>query len=147
MRSIDPAGFNIVKTNEGCLLHSYQDVAGVWTIGYGHTPARPGQTITQAEADALLIQDLQHAEVAVDSCTSDVPTTDNQFSAMVSLAFNIGTGAFHASSVLRDHRGREYGAAANAFLLWDKAHINGQLVMVRGLLRRRNEERDLYLSP
>jgi lysozyme len=69
----------------------------------------------------------------------------NQFDAMVSLAFNIGSRAFRSSTVLRQHRAGNYLAAA-AFLLWDKDHQDGQLVVVPGLLRRRQIERAYYLN-
>lgn len=145
-RQINDAGLNLVKQNEGLRLNAYLDVAGIWTIGYGHTPSYAGETIHQDMADAMLRQDLATAEAAVEAKTLGVETTDNQFSAMVSLAFNIGTGAFAQSTVLRMHREGNHEAAANAFLLWDKAHVDGELEVVQGLLRRRQEERALYLS-
>jgi lysozyme len=104
-------------------------------------------TITEDQAMAFLRDDLGHAEAAVDAATSAVATDDNQFAAMVSLCFNIGWGNFRTSSVLRLHLGGDPGAAADAFLLWDKAHINGELQEVQGLLNRRQRERDLYLAP
>ena len=78
--------------------------------------------------------------------TDDVPTGENQFAAMVSLCFNIGSGNFKTSSVLRRHREGDDAAAADAFLLWDKAHVDGELVELDGLLRRREAERTLYLT-
>lgn len=146
MRHINDAGLSLIKECEGLVLHSYLDIAGIWTIGYGHTPAHQGQVITQETADALLKQDVGTAEVAVDAKTHDVATTDNQFSAMVSLAFNIGVGAFGQSTVLRLHREGDHAGAADAFLMWDKVHEDGQLVVSKGLLRRRQQERALYLS-
>jgi lysozyme len=146
MRQINQAGLALVKADEGLRLKSYRDVAGIWTIGYGHTPAEEGQSITEAEAEGLLIHDLGSAETAVAAALGPVAATDNQYSAMVSLAFNIGNGAFRGSSVLRMHLAGQPDQAANAFLLWDKAHVDGELVIVPGLLRRRQEERALYLS-
>lgn len=146
MRHVNDAALKLIQRDEGLRLDAYRDVAGVWTIGYGHTPAYPGQRITEAEAVELLRDDLAHAEAAVQAATHDVPTTDGQFSAMVSLAFNIGTGAFRQSTVLRKHRDRDYVGAAAAFLFWDKAHVGGRLVIMPGLERRRREERALYLS-
>ena len=144
-RSINDAGLAIIKKDEGLQLRAYRDVAGIPTIGYGHTPATMGDTISVQEANALLIGDVTHACQAVDGSTHDVPTTDNQFSAMVSLTFNIGVGAFRSSSLLRLHRASAYAAAANAFLSWDKTHVNGVLKIEPGLLRRRTEESTLYL--
>lgn len=145
-RRISDAGLALVKKDEGLRLAAYQDVASVWTIGYGHTPARPGQKITEADAEDLLRHDIARFERAVDAVTQDVPTTEEQFSAMVSLAFNIGIGAFKGSSVLKKHRAKDYSGAAAAFLLWDKGHVEGQLEVIPGLLRRRNEERRMYLG-
>lgn len=141
------AAIDLIKRNEGLRLRAYRDIADVWTVGYGHTPASPNQVVTEAQATSLLMSDIAHAADAVTASTSDVPTTDNQYSAMVSLTFNIGPGAFRGSTVLRRHRGGDYPAAGDAFLLWDKAHVNGALQVVAGLHRRREEERALYLRP
>lgn len=147
LRSINVAGLNLIKSFEGCELTAYQDVAGIWTIGYGHIRGvRQGMTITADQATQFLQEDLSDTEGAVDSMTSTAPTTNNQYAAMVSLCFNIGRGNFQSSSVLRFHLAGDYTSAANAFLLWDKGHVNGQLVEVQGLLNRRQAERDLYLT-
>ena len=147
LRAINDAGLNLIKSFEGLRLNAYQDVRGIWTIGYGHIRAvRPGMTITEQQATQFLQQDLADTEAAVDSMTSAAPTTNNQYAAMVSLCFNIGRGNFQSSSVLRLHVARDYTSAADAFLLWDKSHVDGQLVEVQGLLNRRRAERDLYLT-
>ena len=122
-------------------------MAGIWTIGYGHIRGvREGMTITEEQATQYLQEDLADTETAVDAMTSTAPTTNNQYAAMISLCFNIGSGNFRTSSVLRFHLARDYTSAADSFLLWDKAHGDGQLVEVPGLLRRRQAERDLYLT-
>lgn len=141
MKAVD-----IVKKWEGCKLIAYQDTAGIWTIGYGHTPALRGQQVSQAAAEALLEKDIAWAEAAVSGATVHMPTTPNQHAAMVSLTFNIGAGAFRTSSVLRYHRVGQYGVAATAFLLWDKEHRDGQLVVNQGLLNRRRDEAAVYSS-
>lgn len=142
-RLINPAGLAIIKSSEGLRLASYQDTGGVWTVGWGHTPATPGMHITTAQADALLAADIGWAEDAVFGATHAAPTTDNQFSAMVSLTFNIGAGGFRGSTVLRQHLAGNLDAAADAFLMWDKD--NGKVVA--GLSARRARERSLYLTP
>lgn len=144
MRAINDLGLALIKQFESCSLTSYRDVAGIWTIGWGHCSASPEETITEAEADSLLQSDLLHTEAAVNALTADVATDDNQFAAMVSLAFNIGIAGFHGSTVLRLHRGGDYEGAGQAFLMWDKAHEDGHLVTVPGLLNRRQAERALY---
>lgn len=95
-RTISAAGIALIKRFEGCRLTAYKCSAGVWTIGYGHTSGvHSGQAITQAQADALLRQDLEKFERYVNS-TAYVPITaqlnDNQFAALVSFAFNCGQG-------------------------------------------------------
>jgi len=147
-RQINSAGLDLIASSEGLRLNAYQDVAGIWTIGYGHIGGvEPRMTITEDQARAFLREDLGQAEAAVDRATSSVATDDNQFAAMVSLCFNIGWGNFRTSSVLRLHLGGDPASAAKAFLLWDKAHVNGVLQVVQGLLNRRQRERDLYLAP
>jgi lysozyme len=147
-RSINDVGLDLIKSCEGCRLTAYQDVAGIWTIGYGHIRGvQPGMTITDDQATAYLQQDLEGAEQFIVTATSSVQTTNNQYAAMVSLCFNIGSGNFQTSSVLRCHLAKDTAAAANAFLLWDKAHVDGQPVIVKGLLARREKEKELYLAP
>ncbi|HEY3620416.1 MAG TPA: lysozyme [Candidatus Sulfotelmatobacter sp.] len=147
-RAINEAGIALIASGEGIRLQAYQDIAGSWTIGYGHiSGVQPGMTITDREAVEILKADLADTEALVEVLTSSVPTDDNQFAAMVSLCFNIGSGNFRTSSVLRLHRAGDPAAAADAFLLWDKAHVNGELKEVDGLKRRRERERELYLAP
>lgn len=147
-RAINDAGLALIKRFEGCQLTSYQDVAGIWTIGYGHIKGvSQGQQITLDQADQFLREDLAEAENAVEAATVEVTTTDNQFGAMTALCFNIGTGNFRSSSVLREHRTGNYAAAASAFLMWDKAHVDGELREVAGLRDRRQAESELYLAP
>ncbi|HEX4365819.1 MAG TPA: glycoside hydrolase family protein, partial [Rhodopila sp.] len=86
------------------------------------------------------------AEGVVNSAVGAGVTTANQFSAMVSLCFNIGATNYRASSVLSEHLATHTQNAAAAFLLWNKAHIHGVLQPVAGLTARRTAERDLYLS-
>jgi lysozyme len=146
-REIDAAGLALIKNFEGLRLVAYQDVAGIWTIGYGHTRGVfPGMTMTEAEAEQALLDDLGGAEAVVEDATAGASTGDNQFAAMVSLCFNIGAANFRGSTVLRQHRAGEFAAAADAFLLWNKAHIGGVLSEVAGLTARRTAERALYLE-
>lgn len=149
MRHINEAGIAIIKRFEGLRLRAYRCPAGVWTIGYGSTGqhVKPGLAISETQADGLLRYDINRFERAVERAIYDVPTTDNQFSAMLSLAFNIGEGRFLTSSVLRLHRAGRYRLAAGAFLLFVKARQRGALRTLPGLVRRRNAERQLYLTP
>jgi lysozyme len=140
------AGLDLIKTYEGCKLDAYQDVKGIWTIGYGHIRGVvPGMHLTSAQAEEVLKDDLRGTEAAVSACIGNAATTSDQFSAMVSLCFNIGSGNFRQSSVLAQHLAGHFQQAADAFLLWNKARIDGVLTEVKGLTNRRTSERDLYL--
>jgi lysozyme len=139
---ISQEGIDLIKEFEGCSLKAYRCPAGILTIGYGHTGKHvtQGMVITQFEAENLLKSDLVRFEEAV--TRSAGPAYQNQFDAMVSLAYNIGTAAFAKSSVARLHSHGQYTGAASAFLLWNKA---GGMVLA-GLVRRRKAERNLYLG-
>ena len=105
-RQVNELGVNLVKSSEACELNAYKDIRGRWTIGYGHTKdVREGMSINQEQAEALFREDLDAMASIVQSLTSSVPTSDNEFSAMVSLCFNIGPGpgGFENSSVLKYH--------------------------------------------
>jgi lysozyme len=137
----------LIEQFEGCRLDAYQDLAGIWTIGYGHIKGvMPGMKIAQTQADQVFVDDLSNAESVVDNATAGVATSDNQFGAMVSLCFNIGSANFRASTVLCEHRGGKLERAADAFLLWNKSHRNGKLQEVEGLTKRRQAEQQLYLT-
>ena len=138
-------GRSLIKRNEGLRLAAYQDVGGVWTIGYGDTgpDVVPGLSITLAEAERRFSDRLgREFGAAVTKAIGDAPTTQEQFDAMVSLAYNIGVGGFRKSRVLKYHLKQSYIVAGDYFRLWNrvKGHVN------KGLVRRREEERALYLS-
>jgi lysozyme len=116
-------------------------------VGYGATgPAvHQGVVWTQQQADDALDHTLSAVLDVVDSLVKS--PTDNQLNAMTSLAYNIGTAAFMKSSVRWLHNIKNYPAAADAFLLWDKVTLHGAKVVVEGLLSRRQAERALYLTP
>lgn len=141
-RKINTAGLQLIKEFEGLRLQSYLCPAGKWTIGYGHTKtARPGQTITREQADQLLQADLAEYEACVQNLVK-VPLTDNQFAALVSLAFNIGCAAFARSTLLKLLNQGDYHSAAQQFQRW--AYANGKLLP--GLARRRQQESTLFLK-
>lgn len=139
------AGIDLIKSFEGLRLESYPDVAGIWTIGYGHIlDVIEGMVIDVEQALGFLKQDLKSTEAYITRALGSSKTTPNQFSAMVSLAYNIGIGNFGKSTVLREHKAGNHQSAARAFMLWDKATIDGQPQVVAGLARRRGAERQLY---
>lgn len=145
--NVDARGIILIKSFEGLRLNAYPDPGtggAPWTIGYGHTgpDVYRGLKITEAQAEALLRQDLARFERGVDRLVEGAFTSQVQFDAMVSLAYNIGLGGFQRSSVLRHHRAGNKLRAAASFLMWVKAAGR----TLPGLVRRRNAERKLYLS-
>jgi lysozyme len=141
-------GLTLLKEFEGCILKAYKCPAGVWTIGYGSTGphVKPGMVITKRYALDLLTEDLDRFEKAVIKAVSPTLPEQEEFDAMVSLAFNIGIGAFSKSSVVRNYKKGDRSSAASAFGMWNKARVNGNLVVLAGLTRRRAAEKQLFLS-
>jgi len=139
------AGVSLIKEFEGFPFggRPYQDMVRVWTIGYGHTegvgPHSPRLTIEQASD--LLLDDLNR-KYAPHVAQLGVELEQNQFDALVSFVYNCGPGAIGDTRVGRSLRARQYDAAADALLAWNKA---GRQV-VPGLVRRRQAERALFLS-
>jgi GH24 family phage-related lysozyme (muramidase) len=141
-KSINQTGFELLTTFEGCHLTAYDDGGGVWTIGYGHTgKVRPGQTITQSEADQLLHQDLERFESYVQDAIK-TSVNDSQFSALVCFCFNVGpgTGGLGDSTLLRLLNQGDYNGAAGQFPRWNK--VDGKPWL--GLTRRRLAEQALF---
>lgn len=140
---IGAKGVKLIKEFEGLELKAYKDSVGVVTIGYGSTGDHVfmGQTITEAQAEALLRKDIARFEKGVDDLVK-VPLTQNQFDALVSFSFNLGLGNLKSSTLLRKLNSLDYAGAANEFVRWNKA---GGVVM-KGLTRRREAEKALFLS-
>jgi lysozyme len=136
------ACFDLIKKFEGLSLKAYLCPAKVWTIGYGHTKGvKAGDTITQAQADKMLADEVSAFAFSVFPLIK-VPVNQNQFDALVSFAYNVGTGALGKSTLLRRLNEKQYSVAADEFLKWNKA--GG--VVLKGLVRRREAERLLFLS-
>ncbi|WP_411819773.1 lysozyme [Hyphococcus formosus] len=143
---INEAGLEIIKESEGLELEAY-NLYGQWLIGYGHArTAEPGMTITEAEAERLLREDVAYSENAVRELVV-VPINENQFSALVSLAYNLGSTRFSNSSVFELLNNGDYQGAADAFIFHDRARINGELQSIPHLTERRAKERELFLRP
>ncbi len=133
-----------IKRWEGLRLEAYEDVAGVLTIGFGSTrDVKPGMKITKAEAERRLKKDLLEAETAVSSLVK-VELTENQFGALVSFVFNVGTGAFRSSTLLRRLNKGDYACVPAELARWNKAKVNGRMVPVEGLSNRRAAESGLW---
>ena len=137
MRKINKSGLNLIKKYEGCRLTSYICPAGVLTIGYGHTgkDVKPNQTISKKKAINLLKKDLARFERHVQSYNYIYEWTDNEFSALVSFAYNIGN-----IDQLTAYGTRTRSQIRSAMLKYVKA--NGKTLA--GLVKRRKAELKLF---
>ena len=137
-------GLRLIKNYESLRLQAYRCPAGIVTLGYGHTrTARLGQTITEQPATALLRQDIADAEKAVNRTAAVRPLTQNQFDALVSLVFNIGTGNYDRSTIRAKVINNPTDPAIRAeFGKW----VNAGGKRLEGLIRRRAAEADLYFK-
>ena len=130
-------GIDLIKQFEGCVLTAYKCPAGVWTIGYGHTAGvKQGQRITAAQAENYLKTDLQAYEKKVEKY-SRYGWNQNEFDALVSFAYNIGS-----IDQLTANGTRSRAVIAEKMLSYNKA--GG--VILSGLVRRRQAERQLFLK-
>lgn len=140
--NLSQKGIELIKVSEGCSLKVYADPVGIPTVGYGHVTKRPiGSKITQAQADAYLMQDLTIAVEGVKAMVK-VPLTDDQFSAIVSLAFNVGVMAVAKSTLIKLVNQGKLKEAADEFPRWNKARGK----VLPGLVVRRAAERSLFLG-
>lgn len=142
-------GRRFIQEREGLRLTAYPDGKNAdgsprYSIGYGHNGVPKGLTITRAQAEALFVEDVAKYEAAVNEIarTSARPTTQKQFDALVSFAYNVGTAGAQGSSVARLHRAGETAAAADALRAWVRS--GGEVSPV--LEARRELERALYLG-
>lgn len=133
----------LIKSFEGLELEAYLCPADVWTIGYGHTGnVKEGDSVTKAEAEALLEKDLAVFRNGVTRAVK-VPLNENQFGALVSFAYNLGIGSLQSSTLLKLLNAGDYAGAADQFLRWNKS--KGKVLT--GLVRRREAERAVFLTP
>jgi lysozyme len=138
--SYSEAGLDLTEGFEGLRLEAYEDVGGVWTIGYGHTKdVYPGMIITQEEAESFLYEDIQFAVNTANKFIS-YQLTQNQFDAVVDLIYNIGISAFSTSTMLKFINSGQLAKAALEFSKWD--HVHGKVIA--GLSKRRQAEYELF---
>ena len=170
LRDVPPEAVELIKSFEGIpdgdpstvKIDAYLCPAGVWTIGWGHAIVDGGAQlkgaankfrarvlypggITRDQAEALLRADLIPRAASVSSLLK-VAATDGQFGALMALVFNIGAANLAASTLLRKLNAGDVQAAADQFLAWDKARVNGVLQPLAGLTRRRRAERAMFLG-
>lgn len=140
-------GLDLIASFEGTRLQSYDDGVGVWTIGIGTTvypngvKVKKGDTCTLEQAKSYFAHDLKRFEASVNNLVK-VPLSQNQFDALVSLVYNIGSGNFGSSTLLKKLNAKDYQGAADQFQQWNK----GGGKVLKGLVRRREAERALFLK-
>ena len=153
MTVINAEGLALIKSSEGFRADAYLDPVGIWTIGYGTTAAAgvglnpvKGMRITEVQAAMYL-------ERAIEKFWRDIegsikqPINESEKAAFLSLAYNIGTGAFKGSTALRKFNAGDKSGAADAILSWNKGTVKGKKVVLQGLVTRRQKERALFLKP
>ena len=143
--SVNQAGVDLVKKFEGCRLESYPDPGtggAPWTVGWGHTVGvNPGMRITQEQADAFLMHDLDMVSRHVEAYAP--AANENEHAALVAFAYNVGVAALIRSKLLALFLAGDVETAADQFLRWD---IGGGKHLP-GLTARRQAERELFLAP
>lgn len=140
---INGEGLSLIKTIEGLKLEAYADTGRVPTLGYGHTKGVSfGDTCTRAQADAWLLEDIAEAEKVVNDNVR-YELNDNQFSALVSFAFNIGYGNFKKSTLLKRVNDGDHDNVPYQLTRW----VFDNSKMIPGLVRRRDMESALWGKP
>ncbi|UXO69971.1 lysozyme [Pantoea dispersa] len=135
-------GINLIKRFEGLRLEAYRDSVGIPTIGYGHTHGvKIGDVITGAQADDFLREDLKVAELTINT-NAKVKLTQGQFDALASFVFNLGSGNFVKSTLLKKLNTGDYAGAADEFGKW----VNAGGKKLPGLVKRRAAEREVFLT-
>jgi lysozyme len=147
---VNAKGIALIKSFEGLRLSAYICPAGVPTIGYGSTyypdksKVKMGDKLKdEAEAEALLATTVQPFESNVLALLNGAAVTSNQFSALVSFAFNLGTAALAKSTLLKKVKANSNDPSISIeFSKW----VNASGVKLEGLVRRRKAEAELYFA-
>lgn len=145
--SLSDNGMKLLEQFEGLRLEAYLDSANIYTIGYGTikypngSKIKKGDKVTKAQAKQYKLHDLKEFENTVNTSVN-VQLSQNQYDALVSLSYNIGSGAFKNSTLLKKLNDSDYKGAAEQFLVWNK--VNSK--RVQGLVNRREAERNLFLK-
>jgi lysozyme len=146
-QKVSRAGLALIEGFEGLRRTAARLPDGRWTIGYGHTrSAREGAVVTHEDAELLLLYDLAPVAEAVNELVF-TPLTQNQFDALVALAFNVGVDRFRTSDVLKRVNEGRLTEAACELDLWRRAEVGGDPIVLDGLVRRRAAEKALFLTP
>ena len=135
-------GLEMIKHFEGLELNAYQCAAGVWTIGYGHTKGvQQGMVISEDTANEMLVEELKEYENYINTLVK-VELNQNQFDAMVSWVYNLGSSNLQASTLLKVLNAGDYEGVPAQIMRWNKA--GGKVL--EGLTRRRQAEADLFAN-
>ncbi|ENU40355.1 lysozyme [Acinetobacter johnsonii] len=140
-------GVDLICGFEGKRLAAYDDGVGVWTIGFGTTvypngiKVMKGDTCTEAQAKTYMAHDLKKFEATVNKAVT-VQLNQNQFDALLSLAYNIGASAFSQSTLVKKLNANDIRGAADQFDVW----VNAGGKRMQGLVNRRAKEKALFLS-
>lgn len=147
-KTISTNGTKLIASFEGLELTAYLCPAKVWTIGLGTTvypngqAVKKGDTCTKEQALQYKAHDLRRFEKCVNESVT-VSLNQNQFDALVSLAYNIGPNAFKGSTLVKKLNAGDYNGAADQFLVWNKSRGK----VLKGLVNRRAAEHTLFLKP
>ena len=140
---------SLVKEFEGLFLKAYPDPIGIWTIGYGTIQypngkrVKKGDICTNEEAEAYLMHELNIKALSINPHFTSHPIKQNQFDALLSFAYNLGTGALNKSTLLKKVKANPNDPSIrNEFMKW----VNAGGKKLNGLVRRRKAEADLYFS-
>lgn len=146
---ISATGLNLIKRFESCPRFIYLDAAGIPTGGWGHTSGLTkddvGKPISGEQSQQWLLDDAKIAQDGVNDLLT-VEVSQNQFDALCDFVFNEGVAAFRFSSLLKEINTGNMSVVPDLFLEWDKAHVDGKLVVLDGLLARRRAEVALWQS-
>jgi lysozyme len=150
LKPVSKVAINLIKEFEGFKDYAYIDTDGTPVIGYGLSriggiPVQIGDRISPTQADAALNTHLREIHRELDKAIK-VDLSDRQLSAVTSLAYNVGVDSVKSSTLVEKINAEDYIGAADEFLRWDKANMQGALVQMAGLTRRRTAERQLFLS-
>lgn len=150
--TISENGLNFIKGWEKLVLHSYLDSADIPTIGYGSIQytngqrVQMGETVTEDEADLLLKWEVNMKANQISPMIKP-SLNQNQSDALISFAYNCGTGAFKISTLRKlINNNPSDKLITGSFLVWDKIHKDGALIVSAGLLARRTAEAKIYFS-
>lgn len=155
-RSISGKGITLIKSFEGLVLHPYLDLVFVPTIGWGTTHYEDGKAvtmkdrpITEVRADELLKYEVQVKGYVLNQSLDKykILLNQNQYDALLIFAYNVGIGGLIGSTLFKKVKINPNDPLIKAeFVKWDKGHVNGKVIKISALTRRRQAEAKLYFS-